>query len=160
MNLCVYVYALMQCHFQSLITVLLLLLMCIYMCSLMLWALIDTNLNTIFYAHIEDSPTIRIYSYIRHYLHARGNTLTITHNDCTSRNWVLKLAGVEILWEEEGFQFGFKRWQGWAVSNSKVLWEWISFGLCGSVIFSLCRPYHRFLCSHHWCWLWHNGKEN
>ena len=49
---------------------------------------------------------------------------THTHSDCTSRNWVLKLAGVEILWEEEGFQFGFKRWQCWAVS--KVLWEWIS----------------------------------
>ena len=30
---------------------------------------------------------------------------------------------MEILWEEESFQFGFKRWQGWAVS--KVLWEWI-----------------------------------
>ena len=30
---------------------------------------------------------------------------------------------MEILWEEEGFQFGFKRWQGWAMS--KVLWEWI-----------------------------------
>ena len=30
---------------------------------------------------------------------------------------------MEILREEEGFQFGFKRWQGWAVS--KVLWEWI-----------------------------------
>ena len=30
---------------------------------------------------------------------------------------------METLWEEEGFQFGFKRWQGWAVS--KVLWEWI-----------------------------------
>ena len=29
---------------------------------------------------------------------------------------------MEILWEEEGFQFGFK-WQGWAVS--KVLWKWI-----------------------------------
>ena len=28
---------------------------------------------------------------------------------------------MEILWEEEGFQFGFKRWQRWAVS--KVLWE-------------------------------------
>ena len=33
------------------------------------------------------------------------------------------LVGVKILWEEEGFQFGFKGWQGWAVS--KVLWEWI-----------------------------------
>ena len=30
---------------------------------------------------------------------------------------------MEILWEQEGFQFGFKRWPGWAVS--KVLWEWI-----------------------------------
>ena len=30
---------------------------------------------------------------------------------------------MEILWEEEGFQFGFKRWQGWAVS--KVFWGWI-----------------------------------
>ena len=30
---------------------------------------------------------------------------------------------MKILWEEEGFQFGFKRWQCWAVS--KVLWEWI-----------------------------------
>ena len=35
----------------------------------------------------------------------------------TSRNWVLTLVGVEILWEEEGFQFGFKRWQGQAVSK-------------------------------------------
>ena len=32
---------------------------------------------------------------------------------------------MEILWEEESFQFGFKRWQGWAVS--KVLWEWILY---------------------------------
>ena len=39
------------------------------------------------------------------------------HTNC-SRNWVLRM---EILWEEEGFQFGFKRWQGWAVS--RVLWE-------------------------------------
>ena len=30
---------------------------------------------------------------------------------------------MEMLWEEEGFQFGFKRWKGWAVS--KVLWQWI-----------------------------------
>ena len=47
---------------------------------------------------------------------------THTHTDC-SRNWVLILVRMEILWEEESFQFGFKRWQGWAVS--KVLWEWI-----------------------------------
>ena len=30
---------------------------------------------------------------------------------------------MEILGEEEGFQFGFKRWQDWAVF--KILWEWI-----------------------------------
>ena len=30
---------------------------------------------------------------------------------------------MEILEEEEGFQFGFKSWQGWAVS--KILGEWI-----------------------------------
>ena len=30
------------------------------------------------------------------------------------------LVGVEILWEEEDFLFGFKRWHGWAVS--KVLY--------------------------------------
>ena len=43
------------------------------------------------------------------------HTHTHTHNDC-SRNWVLILVGAKILWEE-GFQFGFKRWQGWAVSE-------------------------------------------
>ena len=36
--------------------------------------------------------------------HAR----THARNDC-SWNWVSILVGVEILWEEEGFQFGFKR---------------------------------------------------
>ena len=27
---------------------------------------------------------------------------------------------MKILWEEEGFQFGFKRWKGWAVSKYDV----------------------------------------
>ena len=35
-------------------------------------------------------------------------THTHTHIDC-SRNWVLILVRMEILQEEEGFQFGFKR---------------------------------------------------
>ena len=85
------------------------------MCSSMPWTLsswIHINLNTIFYTYVEDSPTKTIY--IKHYMD--------THNDC-SRNWVLILVWVEILWEEEGFQFGFNRWQSWVVS--KVLWEWI-----------------------------------
>ena len=47
------------------------------------------------------------------YTHTHTHTHTHARNDC-SRNWVLILAGVEILWEEEGFQFGVKRWQGWA----------------------------------------------
>ena len=64
--------------------------------------IIHINLSTIFYTHIEDSPTKTIF--LKHYVetHAR----THTHNDC-SRNYVL--VGAEILWEEEGFQFGFKR---------------------------------------------------
>ena len=54
--------------------------------------------------------------------HACTHTHTHTQYDC-SRNWVLILVGAEI--EEEGFQFGFKRWQGWAAL--KVSWEWIPY---------------------------------
>ena len=68
--------------------------------------IIHINLYTIFYTHIEDSPTKTIY--IRHYMHTHTHTHTHT---MTSRNWVLILVVAEILWEEEGFQFGFKRWQ-------------------------------------------------
>ena len=58
--------------------------------------------NTIFYTHVvlEDSPTKTIY--IRHYthtyiyIHTQAHRHAPTHNDC-SRNWVLILAGVEIL---------------------------------------------------------------
>ena len=143
--------------------------------------MIHINVSTIFYTHIEHSPTRT--TYIRYYMeththththkHAHKHTHTLTrththththtnthththkhthihthtqththtlthtnthtyththththtHTDC-SRNWALTLVGAEILWEEEGFQFGFKRWRlGWAVS--KVLWEWI-----------------------------------
>ena len=46
----------------------------------------------------------------------RAHTHTHTHNDC-SRNWVLILVGVEILREEEGFQFSFKKMTG--LSNVK-----------------------------------------
>ena len=49
--------------------------------------MIHTNLNTLFYTHVVDSPTKTIY--IRHYMH------THTH-DC-NRNWVLILVGVEVL---------------------------------------------------------------
>ena len=98
--------------------------------------MIHINLNMIFYTHVKHSPTKTIY--IKYYLkiilknnnnnknalqtRARAHTHTHTHTytDC-SRNWVLILVRMEILWEEEGFQFGFKRWHGCAVS--KVLWE-------------------------------------
>ena len=49
--------------------------------------IIRISLNTIFYTHVEHSPTKIVY--IRYYME------THTH-DC-SRNWVLILAGVEIL---------------------------------------------------------------
>ena len=80
--------------------------------------IIHINLNMIFYTHIEHSPTKTIY--IKYYTKKKRTINTRTHTDC-SRNWVLILVRMEILWE--GFQFGLKRWQGWAVS--KVLWEWI-----------------------------------
>ena len=99
--------------------------------------MIHINLNMIFYTHVKHSPTktsyIKYYKKIiiiivikTHYKHTRMHAHTQWHThaytDC-SRNWVLILVMMEMLWEEEGFQFGFKRWQSWAVS--KVLWEWI-----------------------------------
>ena len=78
--------------------------------------MIHINLNTIFYTHVEHLPKQFTQDIIWKHIH------THTHNDY-SRNWVLILIGVEILWEEEAFQFDFKRRQDWAVSM--VLWEWI-----------------------------------
>ena len=52
--------------------------------------MIHTNLNMIFYTHVEHSPTKTIYIKVLY-----GNTHTHTH--MTSRNWVLILVGVEIL---------------------------------------------------------------
>ena len=78
----------------------------------------------ILYTHVEHSPTKTIYIkyYTKNALQTHTRARTHTHNDCSS-NWVLVLVRMEILGEEEGFQFGFKRWQDWAVS--KILWEWI-----------------------------------
>ena len=84
--------------------------------------MIHIHLNMIFCTYVEHSPTKSIY--IKYYTEKHAlHTHTHTHNDC-SRNWVLILVGIKILWEEDGFQFGFKRWKDWAVS--KVLWEWIA----------------------------------
>ena len=56
--------------------------------------MIHINLNTVFYTHVEHSPTKTIY--VRYYTHARTHAHTHTHTDC-SRNWVLILVGAEIL---------------------------------------------------------------
>ena len=93
--------------------------------------MIHVNLNTIFYTHVQNNPTKTIYikyymkTHTRTHTHARTPARTHartrahartharshihTHSDC-SRNWVLILVGAEILWEEQGFQSGFKRW--------------------------------------------------
>ena len=44
----------------------------------------------------------------RTHLLTHTHTHTQAHTDC-SRYWVLILVGEKILWEENGFQFGFKR---------------------------------------------------
>jgi len=51
--------------------------------------IIHINLNTIFYTHVEDSPTKTIY--IRNHTHTHTHTQTHTHN--RSRNLVLILVG-------------------------------------------------------------------
>ena len=67
---------------------------------------IHINLNMIFYTHVEHSPTNFFYiKYYKKIIKRKRTTNTHTHNDC-SRNWVLVLVRMEILWEEEGFQVG------------------------------------------------------
>ena len=86
--------------------------------------MIHINLKMIFCTHVDHSPTQTIY--IKLYTERKRkktrtthtHTHTHTHTDC-SKNWVLILVGMKILWEKGGF----KRWQGCAVS--KVLWEWL-----------------------------------
>ena len=74
--------------------------------------MIHINLNMIFYTHLEHGPTKTIY--IKYYTEKQTDTRTThthmhthshTHNDChCSRNWVLMLVGMKILWAEDGFQ--------------------------------------------------------
>ena len=69
------------------------------------------NLNMIFYTHVEHSPTKTIYikiNILKKNRTTHTHTLTVTHT-MTSRNWVLILVRMEVLGEEEGFQFGVKR---------------------------------------------------
>ena len=67
-------------------------------------------------AHTHTHTHARTHTHALTRTHACTHTHTHSDYDC-SRNWVLMLVGTKILWEEEGFQFGFKRWQGWTVSS-------------------------------------------
>ena len=90
---------------------------------------IHIKLNTILYTHIERSPTKTIY--IGYYMETHTHTHTHTHTNDHSRNWVLTLVGVEILWEEEGFQFGFERWQDWKTEWKKNTGKnWMKREIC------------------------------
>ena len=113
--------------------------------------MIRINLNTIFYTHVEHLP--KQFTFIRYYMdththththtythmrtrsHRETHTHTHVHNGC-SRNWVLILVGVEILWEEEGFQLGSKRWQGWPVSIRSCFFDWLMIAYIA--LFSAC----------------------
>ena len=58
--------------------------------------MIHINLNTIFYTHVEHSPTKTIYiRYMETHTHTHICTHTHIHSDC-SRHWVLILVGAEI----------------------------------------------------------------
>ena len=52
--------------------------------------IIHINLNTIFYIHVEDSPTKTIY--IRHYMHARTHARTHAHTHTHTHTHTLTVA--------------------------------------------------------------------
>ena len=64
----------------------------------------------------------------------RAHTHTHTRTHC-SRNWVLVLVGVEILWAEDGFEFGFKRCHP-------------QQHLLSDLYFCFCSNFWREICSH------------
>ena len=70
--------------------------------------MIHINLN-IFYTHVEHSLSSTKTIYIKYYKKKKNALQTHTHIDC-SRNWVLILVRMEILWEEEGFLFASFGW--------------------------------------------------
>ena len=71
---------------------------------------------------------------------------------------VLILDGVEVLWEKESFQFGFKRWWDWPVPT--VLWEQIPNA--GSKVresakdMHVCKPWNALL---PWSFAWANRNR-
>ena len=74
------------------------------------------------YKHAGTHMHAHAHTHAHTITHARMHTHTHTHNDI-HENWVLIPAGEEVLWGEEGFQFGLKRWQSWALS--KLFREWV-----------------------------------
>ena len=72
----------------------------------------DWSIQTCRHTHACACTHTRTHNHTRTHAH----THTHTHNDI-HENWVLIPAGEEVLWGEEGFQFGFKRWQSWALSK-------------------------------------------
>ena len=97
----------------------------LYTCTDVEHSPIKNNLHKVFYGNTHTLQWIWMCMILISIIH---HTCTHTLSICFTLeqklgNWVLILVGAKILWEEEGFQFGFKRWQGWTVSQ--VLWEWI-----------------------------------
>ena len=66
--------------------------------------------------------TITSHSYPKMIFKVDGITCKNKHtHNFSSRNWVLILVGAKILWEEEGFQFGFERWK-WSCGSEFQMW--------------------------------------
>ena len=84
------------------------------------------------------------------YMRAHTHTHSHTDYDC-SRNWVLILVGVKIMWEEEGFQFGFDATGIWLWSSGaeKVEKTWLVLhGLSPVIVnrqYMYCNSCH-FVC--------------
>ena len=75
--------------------------------------MIHINLNMIFYTHVEHSPTKTIY--IKYYTKKQRKKKHYKHTHTHTHTHTMTVAELgtdirmEILQEEEGFQFGFKR---------------------------------------------------
>ena len=113
--------------------------------------MIHVNLSTIFYIHVEHSPakTISIKYYMEKQTHAcvcahtHAHTHTCPNHSEFRHVWhwsvVLILAGAEILWEEESFQFGF--WLYFTNQARIMCYYWCTVSeCCVCFIVCLCVP--------------------
>ena len=88
--------------------------------------MIHINLNMILYTYVEHSPTKTVY--IKYYTKTKTALRTHTHKHLAhTHTWHTHTVTVaetgywyQLRWKycekKEDFQFGLKRWQGWAVS--------------------------------------------